>query len=376
MDTALNTNQVPTIVIDARMAQAMNHGIAKYVSLMAQGLALCQKKKNLGYQPVFLVNSNSSKNFFSFDTVQVHSRFLSPSEIFEIPSVLKRVGAAAYHSPSFSSLWSCPVPYLITIHDLIHLRYGSFTDRLYYRFLLKPFAKKAKQIVTVSDFSKKELSTWLEVPEEKIKVVWNALEDKVESGTARSDFFKNRNLQPGRYFICLGNQKPHKNLELLFSAYQDYRQECVKKNIDPWPLVVTLPEESLRIKTQGILPSGKLPSSQIAELLKKAGGLLSPSLQEGFGLPPTEAAAEGVSLAVSDIPPHREALIDLSPSEALWVPPTEKSRWTQAFEILHQKGITPPSSESQRKIRERFSIKRIGEDMDQLYGSVLGLKPS
>ena len=50
-----------------------------------------------------------------------------------------------------------------------------------------------------------------------------------------------------------------------------------------------------------------------------AGAVVFPSLYEGFGLPPVEAACLGVPILVSRIPPHREALADLEQGEAFYV---------------------------------------------------------
>src|SRR5689334_900476 len=99
---------LPKVIIDARMIDKIPHGIARYVTYLAKGLAQLRKAENgLRYEPIFLVNS-SNPDLFSFQTIEMKSPFLSPKELIEIPKTLKRLGAALYHSPSFSSLWNCP----------------------------------------------------------------------------------------------------------------------------------------------------------------------------------------------------------------------------------------------------------------------------
>ena len=375
MDTALNLKSAssPVLVIDARMAENINHGIAAYVSQLAQGLSQINSKKALPYRPVFLVQNSRQKDFHGFETHFVSAEFLNVKEWLEIPKALKFLGASAYHSPSFSSLipGSCPCPYLITIHDLIHLNYGSLPNRIYYQTLLKPFARKANRLITVSEASKKILARWLNCKPEKISVAWNAIE---EPSPIHSGDFKSLGLKSQNYFVCLSNSKPHKNLDLLLKAYSSYRSHCLEQQVQPWDLVLTLPKTETSI--EGVRYIGKLPATGVQELLHESGGLLSPSLEEGFGLPPVEAAARGIRVAVSDIPPHREGLTDLAEGECIWVPASDLHAWTKAFSLLQSQSTRTPSLETRKKILERFNVRRLAEHMDRLYLSVLGLGPS
>jgi glycosyltransferase involved in cell wall biosynthesis len=363
----MRSSSLPCLAIDARMAGSIEHGIAKYVSLLAQGLAQKNRSQPLRYRPVFLVNEG--KEFFSFETLKVNSPFLKLSELIEIPKVLAKSGAAAYHSPSFASLWSCPCPHLITIHDLIHLKFGNFAQKLYYQILLKRFALRASATITVSNSSRTELAAWSGIPSSKIRVVLNALEAESELGNPTS-LLDSLRLEKGKYFLCLGSLKRHKNVPLLLSAYREFRKQCIAKGQTAWPLVLTLPESA---SSDGILAVGKLPSRNAEILLRCSAGLFSPSLCEGFGLPPVEAATAGIRLAISDIPSHREGLAELSEREALWVKPQDFQGWVQAFQAIHEQRVAPPSPSSQKKIRNQLSIQRIGEDMDQIYTSVLGI---
>src|SRR5689334_11256722 len=108
------------ILIDARMVQSIPHGIARYVGLMAKGLRRRADSLGLPYEPVFLVSQDfpqseskiNSRNpdFYGFPSIRVKAPFLNPRELLEIPSLLRQVDAAVYHSPSFSGLWNIPCP--------------------------------------------------------------------------------------------------------------------------------------------------------------------------------------------------------------------------------------------------------------------------
>src|SRR5690606_38004513 len=132
------------------------HGIARYVTLLARGLS--QLEGELPYEPVFLTHGQRFEaGFHGFETWPHAVPFLDPREQVSLPIALKRGRADFYHSTSFSSLLWSPVPWLVTIHDLNHLEWGGLKERIYYGTLLKRFARGARQLMTVSEFSRREL---------------------------------------------------------------------------------------------------------------------------------------------------------------------------------------------------------------------------
>src|SRR5689334_15606368 len=115
----IQSQGLPKVVIDARMVGPIPHGIARYVTELAKGLKKLNDTVPLPYHPVFLTHgSEAGPEIQSFETLSTQISFLNWREIIEIPVLLKKVRAGAYHSPSFSSLWSCPCPSVITVHDL------------------------------------------------------------------------------------------------------------------------------------------------------------------------------------------------------------------------------------------------------------------
>jgi glycosyltransferase involved in cell wall biosynthesis len=355
----------PMVVIDARMVGPTMHGMARYVSQLAEGLGTLPEEPP--YEPVFIVSKDwAEKGFHGFGSVSARSAFLSPLELVELPALLRGAGAALYHSPSFSSLLWSPVPWIATVHDLNHLQFGGAKERLYYRTLLSRFARGARALVTVSEFSRRELSDWTGVPETEIEVAYNALDTNLAIRPSEADLGKRlgaRGLERGRYFFCLSNPKPHKNVALLLAAYRAYRAEG-----GTWPLVLSL--DNLAAEP-GVVAIGATDEDETRALLAGAGALAFPSRYEGFGLPPVEAAAMGVPLVVSDIPPHREGLVELRPDEALWVAPADRAGWTRALAHAASGGLASPSLDSRTRTLQRFSTRNLGRHMDRIYRRVL-----
>ena len=358
----------PLIVVDARMVGESMHGFARYVTLMARGLS---EKSPLPYDLIFLVHSDKAKAQLSgFETHHIRSPFLKPTEIVEIPFILQKLRADFYHSPTFSSLLFSPCPWIITVHDLCHLQWGGIKEKLYYQILLKPFARRAHRLLTVSEFSKKEILAW--IGPKQIDVVYNAIlaervqpseKERIEA-TCRS-----RGLTFGKYLFCLSNPKPHKNVSTLIEAYRIYLAR--KKNVESVDLVLTLDQAP---KLDGLHAIGSVNDREAKDLLAGAKALFFPSLYEGFGLPPVEACALGTAVVVSDIPVHREGLEDLMPAEVKWVLPKDLQGWVEAIECAADSQLVSCSSASSQKILDRYSVKKLGEHMDQIYQSVLASK--
>jgi alpha-1,3-rhamnosyl/mannosyltransferase len=342
--------------------------------MMAEGLARVRSETGgdeLAYEPVFLVAPGQAGAFHGFEGHTVDVPYLHPSELWRLPRELGALKPALYHSPTFSSLMSCPCPWIQTVHDLNHLHYGGFKERLYYRAVLKRFARRARTLITISEFSRAELDPWVR-REDPIEIVYNALDPKLAVRPEDDEIaavLKRRGLEKGRYFFCLSNPKPHKNVRLLVEAHAQFRAQGAQ-SVAGWPLVLSMSDYAGR---PGILALGGLPEPEVRALLAGAGALVFPSLYEGFGLPPLEAAALGVPVVVSRIEPHREALPGLAPHEALWVEPRDFHGWVSALHRVSRGELSAPSPDSRRRLVERFSPERLGRHMDRIYRRVLAV---
>lgn len=348
---------LPLIVIDARMITGVPHGIGRYVETLALGLSELDREKPLSFRPVFLVSPGfrpeSSSAFAAFERVECSAPFLSPREWIEVPRALKRLRAKLFHSTSFASFPGLSIPYLQTIHDLNHLQFGSFAQKLYYKKLLKPFASKARAVFSVSQAAAREIERWLD---REVAVAPNAFsESELRLGTSP--------LPPNESgFVAVLNGKKHKNLVYLIDAYSKAR----RKSGAGFPkLVVTVPHREAW-DAQGIQGVNGLASGALNALVSGARALFSPSAYEGFGRPPVEALLLGTPVYASDIPPHREALEPYLGIGAKLLPLGEQFQWVNAF-LQSARSNDRVDPVVRKSLLDRFSTRSLGSVMARAY---------
>lgn len=349
-------SEKPRVVIDARMVGPHGHGISLYVSQLAEGLAALP----LTFEPFYLIHPDCPPTHLlrRLPHREVALRFLEPAELVGLPGVLKKLSPALYHTPSFGSLAVYPCPHVQTVHDLNHLRFGTLVQKAYYRCLLLPSLRKARAVLSVSQTAASELRAWLKNNgvEKSVGVAPNAIarfpvsDDDAELGR--------HGLRAGEYFLALGNPKPHKNLAMLERAF---RAALIQSPALP-PLVLTVPGPAER----QLVRTGALGDAGVGALLRHARAVFSPSLYEGFGRPPLEAALEGAVPVVSDIPVHREVLAGVR--EAIFLDPGQESLWTKAL-LQMADSSAKVSAESRAWVARTWSVEGLAREMKRVYES-------
>ncbi|HSW69026.1 MAG TPA: glycosyltransferase family 1 protein [Gammaproteobacteria bacterium] len=204
-----------------------------------------------------------------------------------------------FFSPGFNPVIYSPIPFVFTIHDLIHLFAPgniSFPKKIYYQFLIKPAITRAYKILTISDYSKKTILEWANVPEDKI----------INVSCGINECFTREGLKhtPGYpYLLHVGNtQKPHKNISRLLQAFSSARINENMRLIFTGEFSETLFHllHKLRLENKIIIQKN-LSEPALAEYYRGAEAVVFPSLYEGFGLPVAEGMASGVPVLTSNV---------------------------------------------------------------------------
>jgi glycosyltransferase involved in cell wall biosynthesis len=191
---------------------------------------------------------------------------------------------------------------IITIFDLSFLRNPEWFSRkfyYYYRFLIPKIANKALKIITISEFSKKEIVRLLNVPEQKIQVIYCGANTKFRGNITPGE---PRLIEPKNYILSVSSLEPRKNITNLILAFKKMALSDVHLVLVGSRASVFANNE-LKDLTQlqkNIIFIGYLSDDQLARLYNNAKLFVYPTFYEGFGLPPLEAMACGCPVVVSN----------------------------------------------------------------------------
>lgn len=223
------------------------------------------------------------------------ARTLTFDEQIRLPRRLHETGARLVHFLSVYAPLFAPKPYVVTIHDLIHLRFPEQfkpTAGPYYRTVVRAVCARAERVLTDDPRTVADLEYFLRVAPEKTRVIPlgvdpTFLEEVPADPAARP------------YFLYVGNHRPHKDLATLFAAWAalppDLDVDLIltgEDNLSPATARPRREKGTLRF-------AGEVETERLRHLYRNALALVSASLCEGFGLPLLEAAAVGTPLLAS-----------------------------------------------------------------------------
>ena len=229
----------------------------------------------------------------------------------------------------YSSIHWCPktLPQnsIVMIHDVIPMvfpdlfkpQYQEWTQRFYH------IAHQAQYIITISQTSKQDIIKYLDIPEDKIIIVNNGVTKLQIPQTSQLDL-------PKDYFVYLGSYDRHKNLDIILETLALPQNKHFKLLMIGDNKLCMDKVKQLSIEDQ-VRFLGRLDDNDTAFVIKNAIALLFPSLYEGFGLPPMEAALLHTSSICSNRPTMNEFLTDV----CLFSDPNDTKSWSKNMQLLY-----------------------------------------
>lgn len=234
------------------------------------------------------------------------SEALSPFDMFKLSKIT--LSNHFYISPGYNGPLLGTKNAVITVHDLMHLnfaQYSSLKNKIYYNCIVKRIVCNAPLVFTVSEFTKNEIAKWAKVDKDKIVVLYNGIDsEKFHCGVVPI-------VRERPYFLYVGNNKSHKNLERLIKAFHHSKLYekcdlllscCSNELLDN--LVINLGLSDSVHFLNGI-DEAELPS-----YYKGALATVVVSLYEGFCIPIVESMSVGTPVLTSNITAMPEIAAD------------------------------------------------------------------
>lgn len=261
---------------------------------------------------------------------------------YRIPAVLRKHKADIFISPDGFCSLRTSVPQLLVVHDLAFLHYPDDIKKsqLYFYNKYTPrFLKKASGIITVSEFSKKDIISNYQTDPGKIRVIYNGVKEIFHPLTEiEKAETKNKYTTGKEYFFYAGSIHPRKNLVHLLKAYSVFkkRQQSGMKLVLTgrlaWKYESFLKDLQSYKYRDDVIMTGYSTDEELVRLMGSAYALVYPSYWEGFGLPILEAMRSDVPVITSGNSPMQE----IAKEAALYFDPQDFSSIAEKMMLIYK----------------------------------------
>ena len=332
-----------TIAVNTRFLSGEPEGYGYYIREVFSRIS----RANPGHRFIFIFDREPSRDFGWPENVQTvilppparHPILWKWWYDFRLPGLLKKNGADLFVSPDGFCSTRSRLPQVLVIHDLDFIHHPRFNRKshiYYYRRYIPRCIAKARRLVTVSEFSKKDIIEHYPQASGKTEVIHNGVSDRFRPLSLEKKMeVKEKYTQGREYFLYAGSIHPRKNLLNLlkaFSIFKKRQQSSMKLVIagrQAWmsrPFVDSLKTYKYR---EDVILTGYVEETELPFLMAAAYAFVYPSLLEGFGLPVLESMACGVPAITSE----NSAMQEIAGDAARYVDPTDPA--SIASELMH-----------------------------------------
>jgi glycosyltransferase involved in cell wall biosynthesis len=301
------------------------------------------------------------------------------AEQIKLPLALRREHVALFHAPHYVLPPLVQCRSVVTIHDCIHLMFPQYLANrfalAYARTSIAMASKRATRVLTVSESSKRDILRFVDVPAEKIDVIYNAYDERFAIEPKEEDVVRvsERYQLRDEFVLYAGNVKPHKNLTRLIEAFHIVRN----RGLDHLKLILIGDEISKYAALRRAVHQhqlhkyvrflGYVTEETLAVMYRLAGVFVFPSLYEGFGLPPLEAMASGTPVVTSNV----SSLPEVAGDAALLVDPYDPTAIADGIhKVLTDEGTRRSLRQKGVARAQQFSWEESVRRVRQIYDQV------
>jgi glycosyltransferase involved in cell wall biosynthesis len=282
------------------------------------------------------------------------------AEQVALPIELARSGAALAHFPTLYVPRFVPLPYIVTVHDLIDLHYPKFVKPQvvpYMRAIVAPVARGARAVITDDDATVADLERFLGVDPARVRVIPLGNDDPPEPVVPAA--------HPRPYVLYVGNRRPHKNLETLVAAWSALPAERAVDLVVSGP-----PDDALRaaLGPGDVVFLGDRTDDELRRWYAGAATYAHPALREGFGLPLLEAMRSGAPVVAS-----RPAMPQVLAPHATLVDAYDVGAWTAALKrLLDDPAAARSAGAAAREATRELTWERTAQRTADVYREIAG----
>ncbi|WP_294746794.1 glycosyltransferase family 1 protein [uncultured Prevotella sp.] len=303
-------------------------------------------------------------------------------EQFALPRAAKQVGVDILHCTSNTAPIFCDIPLVLTLHDIIFLEPRDKQNRslyqnmgwLYRRLVVPRILNKCERIITVSEFERNNIIKKLDIPERRIKMIYNGYNEWFRPLSDDQEVYKKYMPEKGFLFF-LGNTDPKKNTERTLVAYSKYLERSEVKrpllmaDLDQEYLNGIISRNHIENIREKIFMPGYIQNKDLPYIYNSAFAFLYTSLRESFGIPLLEAMACGTPVVTS----NTSSMPEIGGINAILVNPERADEIADMLIKLEQDATFYQQQKEWGLARATlFSWKFTAEQLLELYQEVKG----
>lgn len=226
---------------------------------------------------------------------------------------------------------------IVTCHDIIPISYYKTQSPVWK--LNGKGLRKAEKIITVSEFSKKEIGKYIKYPEENIEIIHPAVDHNLYYRNRNKMILKKYGIKDNeKVILYVGAEEPRKNVQFIINSFSNLKKripevKLLKVGMPNYPGVrrkLIQQIESLNLQ-KDIIFAGYVSELALAEIYNAVDLFVFPSLYEGFGIPPLEAMACGTPVITS----NTSSLPEVVGDAAIQINPYDVEKFAEEmYEVL------------------------------------------
>lgn len=343
------------------------------------------QKTGFGYYVENLVRELKlidQKNSYSLMAPASEKDFSAPQRLFwdqwTLPKLALRNKVDLIHQPAFSVPINFPQPVVVTVHDLIAVRFGAdipFWSRQYFGRLMPFSYRYADHIIAASEHTKQDIIDLLNIPKEKISVIYLGLDYQLTKPVVRQeiDRVKNKFHIKDNYLLYIGTLNPRKNLIFLVNVFAKIASQLPNLSLvivgkKGWYFEKLFSLIDKLGLTKRVILTNYVSDEDKVALYSGAEIFTFPSLYEGFGLPVLEAMALGVAVVAS----QRSSIPEIVGEAGVLLDPSSETEWVKSIlEILKNQKLKNQYITLGRERAKQFSWRSTAKQTIGVYNQVI-----
>jgi glycosyltransferase involved in cell wall biosynthesis len=325
----------------------------------------------------------------NFKIVEIPGSFYPLWEQVLLPLAAQKYQCEVLHCTSNTAPLFTGIPLVNTLHDIIFMEssimqliFGKGTSyqrfgNVYRHLIIPPLMKKARKVITVSEYENKRISDFFKLKNHKlVATVYNGVSEHFNPVTDPEILqrVKTKYKLPNRFLFFLGNTHPKKNTEgvlIAFSKFLQHHSTDIKLVLIDYNLN-TLSSQLISLGIpeimKNIVVAGYVNNKDLPAIYSQCELFLYPSLRESFGIPIIEAMACGAPVITS----NTSSMPEVAGNAALLVNPFNTDEIYEAMlAVINNKIKTQQMVERGYKQAAKFKWSMMAEKLHEIYHQVV-----